>query len=201
MPPAGFEPALPPPETGRHHLLWRLWCPARASQGLQTPRWLPCPVVESTIDSTRCRNAAVNANLIMAVMVWLKVATPACGSSAQRHDDLLWRSRPVVVSVVDWTYGVQHMWDNHKVAAAEADEAVGDIDAVWFDPDPSSRSGRSVRVIGYSHSRRAILTVILVHRDGDTYHGANGWESVRRIRGVIGRRSDGREAGSRESAG
>jgi hypothetical protein len=81
------------------------------------------------------------------------------------------------VSAVEWTYGAQHMWDNHKVAAAEADEAIGDIDAVWFDPDPSSRSTRSVRVIGYSHSRRTILTVILVHRDGGTYYGANGWES------------------------
>lgn len=81
------------------------------------------------------------------------------------------------MSVVDWTYGAQHMWDNHKVATAEADEAVQDIDAVWFDPDPASRSHRSVRVIGYSHSRRAILTVILVRRDEGTYYGANGWES------------------------
>lgn len=79
--------------------------------------------------------------------------------------------------VVDWTYGAQHMWDNHKVATAEADEAVHDIDAVWFDPDPASRSHRSVRVIGYSHSRRAILTVILVRRNEGTYYGANGWES------------------------
>jgi uncharacterized DUF497 family protein len=81
------------------------------------------------------------------------------------------------VSVVDWTYGAQHMWDNHKVATAEADEAVQDIDAVWFDPDPASRSHRSVRVIGYSHSRRAILTVILVRRAEGAYYGANGWES------------------------
>lgn len=81
------------------------------------------------------------------------------------------------MSVVDWTYGAQHMWDNHKVATAEADEAVNDIDAVWFDPDPASRSNRSVRVIGYSHSRRAILTVILVRSDEDIYYGANGWES------------------------
>lgn len=44
------------------------------------------------------------------------------------------------MSVVDWTYGAQHMWDNHEVATAEADEAVDDIDAVWFDPDPASRS-------------------------------------------------------------
>lgn len=78
---------------------------------------------------------------------------------------------------VDWTHGAQHMWDNHKVAVVEADEAVGDVDAVWFDPDPASRSGKSVRVIGYSHSRRAILTVILVRVGDGAYYGANGWES------------------------
>ena len=78
---------------------------------------------------------------------------------------------------VDWTHGAAHMWANHKVTPAEADEAVTDIDAVWFDPDPHSRSGQSVRVIGYSHSRQAILTVILVRRDDGGYWGANGWES------------------------
>ena len=69
------------------------------------------------------------------------------------------------------------MTANHKVTVAGADEAAGDIDAVWFDPDPHGRSGRSVRVIGYSHSRRAVLTVILVRRDEGGYWGANGWES------------------------
>lgn len=69
---------------------------------------------------------------------------------------------------VDWIHGAQHMWDNHKVTAVEAEEAISDVDAVWFDPDPASRSGNSVRVIGYSYSRRAILTVILV-RVGDGY--------------------------------
>jgi hypothetical protein len=59
-------------------------------------------------------------------------------SRAQRRDDLPWCSRLVVVSAVDWTYGAQHMWDNHKVATSEADEAVNDIDALWFDPDPAS---------------------------------------------------------------
>ncbi len=86
-------------------------------------------------------------------------------------------SRLVVVPVVDWTYGAQHMWSRHQVAVVEADEAVGDVDAVWFDPDPSSRSARSVRVLGYSHSRRSIVTVILVHRDEGGYYGANGWDS------------------------
>jgi hypothetical protein len=102
------------------------------------------------------------------------------------------------VLVVDWTYG-----DHHKVAAVEADEAVNDVDAVWFDPDPASRSNRSVRVIGYSHShsRRAILTVILVRRDEVPTTARMVGSPIRQIRGVIGRRSDGREAGSREGAG
>ena len=103
--------------------------------------------------------------------------------------------------VVDWTHGAQHMWDTHKVATAEADEAVHDIDAVWFDPDPASRSHRSVRVIGYSHSRRAILTVILVRPDEGPITARMVGSPIRQTRGVIGRRSDGREAGSRESAG
>jgi hypothetical protein len=46
---------------------------------------------------------------------------------------------------VDWIHGAQHMWDNHKVAVVEAEEAIGDVDAVWFDPDPASRSSKSVR--------------------------------------------------------
>jgi hypothetical protein len=53
----------------------------------------------------------------------------------------------------DWTHGAAHMWTNHKVTMTEAGEAVADIDAVWFDPDPNSKSGQSVRVIGYSRSR------------------------------------------------
>ena len=77
----------------------------------------------------------------------------------------------------DWAYGAEHMQASHQVTVEEANEAVADVDAVWFDPDPHSKSGRSVRVIGYSHSRRAILTVILVHRDDGGYWGANGWVS------------------------
>lgn len=78
--------------------------------------------------------------------------------------------------VVDWRHGADHMWDRHRVSTAQADEALADVDAVWFDPDPTSRSGRSVRVIGYSHSRREVLTVIVVHRDdSDGFYGANGW--------------------------
>lgn len=69
------------------------------------------------------------------------------------------------------------MWTNHKVSVTEANEALTDVDALWFDPDPTSKSGRSARVIGYSHSRRAVLSIIVVHRDEGGYYGANGWES------------------------
>ncbi len=69
------------------------------------------------------------------------------------------------------------MWQRHRVRTAEADEAIADIDAVWFDPDPVGSSGLGVRVIGYSHTRREVLTVILVHRDGGGYCGATGWAS------------------------
>lgn len=91
-------------------------------------------------------------------------------------DTLIRCSRFVVAAIdVDWTHGAAHMWTNHKLAVTEASEAVADIDAVWFDPDPHSKSGQSVRVISYSRSRQAILTVILVHRDDSGYWGANGW--------------------------
>jgi hypothetical protein len=79
---------------------------------------------------------------------------------------------------VDWTYGADHMWDAHKVTVAEANEALNDVDAVWFNPDPKSKSERSIRVIGYSRSRQQILTIILVvDLSVDWLWGANGWPS------------------------
>lgn len=78
---------------------------------------------------------------------------------------------------VDWKHGAEHMWDRHQVTVTEADEALTDIDALWFDPDPVGKSGLGARVIGYSYSRRAVLTVILVHRDDGGFYGANGWVS------------------------
>jgi len=61
---------------------------------------------------------------------------------------------------------------------SEADEALADADAVWFDPDPKSNSGRSIRVIGYCGSRRELLTVILLREPGaDWLWGANAWPS------------------------
>ncbi len=55
-----------------------------------------------------------------------------------------------------------HMWDAHQVTPEAATEAVNDPLAIWEDPDSRSRSGQSVRVVGYSLTERAVLTVILL---------------------------------------
>ena len=61
-------------------------------------------------------------------------------------------------------------------------EALSDPDALRINPDPSSKSGRSVRTIGYSSSAGCLLSVITLTEDGVT----NGWRSndsdIRRYR-------------------
>ena len=75
------------------------------------------------------------------------------------------------------------MLDGHGITVRIADAAVADVDALWLDPDPGSKSGLSVRVIGYSHSAREVVTVILLPGPGDDcYEGINGWPTVGRQR-------------------
>lgn len=71
------------------------------------------------------------------------------------------------------------MWSQHQVSIAQATEALADGDSVVIDPDTKSQSGRSARVIGYSPSAAAVLTVILVRRRDrpGAWWGANGWRS------------------------
>ena len=61
----------------------------------------------------------------------------------------------------------------------QANEAIADVDALLFDPDPKSRSGTSARLLGYSPSRGRVLVVILVHRQDQPtgWWGANGWDA------------------------
>jgi hypothetical protein len=62
------------------------------------------------------------------------------------------------------------MWEAHEVTPAEATEAIEDIDAVWYEPDPASKSGLTSRVVGYSHSR---VRILLPTDEG--YQGINAW--------------------------
>jgi hypothetical protein len=66
------------------------------------------------------------------------------------------------------------MAERHGVTVEQADEALADPDALVFDPDYASQSGRSVRTIGWSSSAGRLLTVITVTED-DVAYGVNGW--------------------------
>lgn len=86
---------------------------------------------------------------------------------------------------MDWTYRANYVRDRHGVEAAWANEALKDPDALRIVPDPASRSGRSIRTIGYSPSAGCLLTVITV-TEGDVIYGVNSWKSndidIRRYR-------------------
>ena len=69
---------------------------------------------------------------------------------------------------VDLTHGSDHIWSKLRASVTEAMEALADVDAQWFDPDPKSTSGNSARVLGYSHTASDVIVVILVHRDDRT---------------------------------
>lgn len=71
------------------------------------------------------------------------------------------------------------MRTRHQITVQAANEALADADALLFDPDPKSMSGRSARVIGFSPTAAAVLVVILVRcedRPG-SWWGANGWRA------------------------
>ncbi|AXQ53107.1 hypothetical protein SEA_RANDO14_87 [Mycobacterium phage Rando14] len=71
----------------------------------------------------------------------------------------------------------------HDVTIEQAEEALNDAARVTLDPDPASKSGRGVRVIGYSPSAGTILCVLTVVHEGVLYgstaYPANG--TYRRI--------------------
>ena len=83
--------------------------------------------------------------------------------------------------IVDWTHRGEYIIAEHKVTPEQASEALDDPDAITFRPDYNSKSGDSVRTIGYSIGARRVLTVITVEEDGVVY-GANAWKSNSRDR-------------------
>jgi hypothetical protein len=93
------------------------------------------------------------------------------------------------VTRIDWSRRAEYVRSRHGIDLLWADEAVDDAHAVWLVPDPASRTGSSLRVIGYSTGARAVLTVILVAPDADPgerpigdWWGANAWVASARDR-------------------
>lgn len=91
----------------------------------------------------------------------------------------------------DWTRRAAYIRFRHGIHPHWANEALADDRAVRLRPDPASKSGLSVRVIGYSVSAGDLLTVILVdpaaepgeEPDGDWW-GANAWWANARDRAL-----------------
>jgi hypothetical protein len=71
------------------------------------------------------------------------------------------------------------MWLRHRILVQWAHEACRDPDRLTFDPDPAGRSGRSVRIVGYSILARSLLVVILV-REGSRLFAATAWPANQR---------------------
>ncbi len=95
---------------------------------------------------------------------------------------------------VDWSKRAEYIRSRHAVEPTWANEALEDDHAVWLQPDPASRSGHSVRVVGYSTSAQQVLTVILVEAgvypsesaDGDWW-GSNAGVASERDRRLFGK--------------
>lgn len=94
---------------------------------------------------------------------------------------------------VDWSKRAYYVSARHAAEPGWANEAVLDEHAVWLVPDPASRYGHAVRVIGYSASAGAVLTVILVAAEADPperpdgdWWGSNSWVANQRDRRIYG---------------
>jgi hypothetical protein len=75
----------------------------------------------------------------------------------------------------NWLYRGEYMGMRHGVTPDEANQALCDPERVIVEPDPSSLSGRGVRVIGRTATER-LLTVITLDREGVVW-GVNGWDA------------------------
>lgn len=76
----------------------------------------------------------------------------------------------------DWSQRGDYMYSRHGITPTWAAEALADPERVVLEPDPSSKSGLGVRIIGYSAAAECLVTIIVLEHDGTVY-GVNGWRS------------------------
>ena len=81
----------------------------------------------------------------------------------------------VVGEGIDWRHRGDYI-AKHGLTPDVAEEAFADPNRLVIDPDPASVSGRSVRIIGWSVSIRALVTVIVLPEEA-TVWGVNAWLS------------------------
>ena len=80
-----------------------------------------------------------------------------------------------MVGEIDWSQRGEYI-AKHGLTPDLADEAWNDPDRLVIDPDPSSVSGRTIRVVGWSTTLAGLVTVIALP-DGDVVWGVNAWPS------------------------
>jgi len=83
--------------------------------------------------------------------------------------------------VIDCTAAVEHIWDRHRILPEWVEQACADTDRVILDPDPASRSGRSVRIVGFSSGYGYPITIVAVRRR-DHLVVASAWRANSRDR-------------------
>jgi hypothetical protein len=80
-----------------------------------------------------------------------------------------------VFDCADWTHRGDYI-GKRNLTPTMANQALADPNRLVINPDPASNSGRSVRIIGYSITAQALLTVIVLEDRGTT-HGVNAWRA------------------------
>ncbi|MDA2987904.1 MAG: transposase [Actinomycetota bacterium] len=61
---------------------------------------------------------------------------------------------------IDFEAAAEHIWQGHRILMDWVREACSDDDRVILDPDPASRSGQSLRIVGFSASFGHPVTVV-----------------------------------------
>lgn len=79
------------------------------------------------------------------------------------------------MAAADWSKRGEYI-AKHGTTPLVANEALADHDAVVLDPDPASKSGLTVRTIGYSPTANSLITVLTLVHEG-TLYGVNAWPS------------------------
>ncbi|MDA8040777.1 MAG: transposase [Actinomycetota bacterium] len=82
---------------------------------------------------------------------------------------------------LDWQYRSEYIASRASrrsgdtdIEPAWADEAFADDDALVDSPDPSSKSGKTDRLVGYSPTARMVIVVIYLR---DELIGVNAWKA------------------------
>lgn len=95
---------------------------------------------------------------------------------------------------VDWSKRGEYMQRKHGITPEVADDALGDANRIFIDPDYNSTSGASIRIIGYSTLAEDVITVIVLEHEGTEY-GVNGWSANAKDRRIYNEGSNDGEEG------